>query len=52
MHMKNPCVILEDVFCQGRYSHCRMFCAREIFSYWREIWLERVAAPTKEDATA
>jgi hypothetical protein len=52
MHMKNPCVILEDVFCQGRYSHCRMFCAREIFSYWREIWLERAAAPTKQDAAA
>ncbi len=45
MTMKNPCIILEDVFCQGRYSECRMFCAREIYSYWREIWLERTAAP-------
>jgi len=42
MKMKNPCIILEDVVCQGRYSACRMFCAREIYSYWREIWLERV----------
>lgn len=40
--MKNPCIILEGVVCQGRYSDCRMFCPREIFSYWREIWLERV----------
>lgn len=47
MHMKNPCVILEDVFCRGRYSECRMFCPREIFAYWREIWLERVPAPRR-----
>jgi hypothetical protein len=40
--IKNPCVILESVFCQSRYSACRMFCPRSIYSYWREIWLERV----------
>ena len=45
MHMQNPCIILEDVYCQGRYSYCRMFCPRAIYSYWREIWLERVEAP-------
>jgi hypothetical protein len=43
MNMKNPCIILEDVFCRGRYSECRMFCPREIFAYWREIWLDRVS---------
>lgn len=42
MEMKNPCIILKDVVCQGRYSECRMFCPRAIFPYWREIWLERV----------
>jgi hypothetical protein len=52
MKMKNPCIILEDVYCQGRYSECRMFCAREIFSYWREIWLERTTAPTEPRKTA
>lgn len=41
--MKTPCVILDDVVCQARYSHCRMFCPRSIYPYWREIWLERVA---------
>lgn len=40
--MKNPCIILEGVWCQSRYSDCRLFCPRAIFSYWREIWLERV----------
>lgn len=42
MRMKNPCIILEDVFCRGWYSECRMFCPRAIYQYWREIWLERV----------
>lgn len=40
--MKNPCIILDSVVCQARYSGCRMFCPRSIYPYWREIWLERV----------
>jgi len=42
--MKNPCIILESVVCKSRYSGCRMFCPREIYPWWREIWLERVEA--------
>ena len=41
--MKTASIILEGVFCQSRYSYCRMFCPRAIYLYWREIWLERVA---------
>jgi hypothetical protein len=40
--LKTPAVILESVYCQSRYSHCRMFCPRSIYSWWREAWLERV----------
>ena len=40
--MKNPCIILDEVFCRGRYSGCRMFCPRSLYPFWREIWLERV----------
>jgi hypothetical protein len=40
--MKTPCIVLDTVICQSRYSGCRMFCPRSIYSYWREIWLERV----------
>jgi hypothetical protein len=40
--LKNPSIILEDVFCQSHYSYCRMMCPRSILSWWREIWLERV----------
>jgi hypothetical protein len=42
MHFKNPCIILEGAVCEARYSECRLFCPRAIYSYWREIWLERV----------
>jgi hypothetical protein len=41
--MKNPAVILDDVWCRSRYSDCRMYCPRSIYSWWREIWLERVS---------
>src|SRR5262249_22072086 len=40
--MKTPGIILEGVWCQSRYSNCRMFCPRSIYSWWREIWLERL----------
>jgi hypothetical protein len=43
LRFKNDSVVLEGVTCQARYSTCRMFCPRGIESYWREIWLERVA---------
>jgi len=42
VHMKNPCIVLESVVCQARYSSCRLFCPKEMYPYWREIWLERV----------
>jgi len=40
--LKTPCVILDSVVCQSRYSECRLFCPRSIYPYWRAIWLERV----------
>jgi len=42
--MKTPCIILDSVVCQARYSKCRLFCPRSIYPYWREIWLERIAS--------
>lgn len=46
---KKPCFILDSVICQSRYSDCRMFCPRSIYSYWREIWLERISSQTLEE---
>jgi hypothetical protein len=37
--MKNPCIILEDIVCEGAFTYN---CPREYVCWWREIWLERV----------
>jgi hypothetical protein len=42
LHMKNPCIVLEDVFCRGECTPRRLGCPRAIDSYWREIWLRRI----------
>jgi hypothetical protein len=42
--LKTPAVILEGVWCRSCYSQGRMNCPRSIYSWWREIWLERVEA--------
>lgn len=41
--LKNSSILLEGVWCQSRYSDCRMFCPRSIYTWWREIWLERIS---------
>jgi hypothetical protein len=41
LELKNPCMVLDGAFCRSCYSESRMFCPRAIYSYWREIWLER-----------
>jgi hypothetical protein len=46
MSLPRDCIMLEGVFCKGRLSKDRLFCPRSIPSYWREIWLERVAPET------
>jgi hypothetical protein len=48
LEMKTPCIVLDSVVCESRYSSCRMFCPRSIYSYWREIWLERVESNVQE----
>ncbi|TIN31087.1 MAG: hypothetical protein E5Y31_04185 [Mesorhizobium sp.] len=40
--LRGPAVILEKVWCNSRYSNCRMQCPRAVYPWWREIWLERV----------
>lgn len=42
MEFKNPCIVLDGVFCKGEYSANRILCPRRITAYWREIWLKRV----------
>jgi len=41
INLKNSCLVLEGVECQGRYTR-PLNCPRGFPPYWREIWLERV----------
>ncbi len=50
LKVKQEAILLEDVWCQARYSDCRMFCPRSIHSWWHEIWLERVPESTHNAA--
>ncbi|MCL4721635.1 MAG: hypothetical protein KJ041_06690 [Gammaproteobacteria bacterium] len=43
MEMKNPCIQLEDVYCRAECTAMRLGCPRASNTYWREIWLRRVA---------
>lgn len=52
LHMKNDCIVLEDVVCQSECSHGRLFCPRAIYPYWREIWLRRVDGGPPETAAS
>jgi len=42
LQMKNPCIVLEGVICEGTYT---AMCPRSIYAFWREIWLERLDEP-------
>jgi hypothetical protein len=42
IEIKTDCIMLEGVVCEADYHR---FCPRGIYSYWREIWLERVGDP-------
>jgi hypothetical protein len=41
----SDCIKLEGAVCSGERSTGRWFCAREIYPYFRECWLERVDGP-------
>jgi hypothetical protein len=49
IYMKNPCIVLEGIVCEGAYSAS---CPRAIPAYWREIWLDKVPAPAQAQPAA
>ena len=49
IEIKSDCIILEGVVCAANYYR---FCTRAIYSYWREIWLEKIDAPEDNQVTA
>jgi hypothetical protein len=42
LHTKSPCIILEGSVCLAMYNKSMLFCPRATYSYWREIWLDRI----------
>lgn len=40
--LKTPAIILDGVWCRSLYTSRKMFCPRSIYSWWREIWLDRI----------
>ena len=52
LHMRNPCIVLENIFCEGAFS---ANCPRSIPPYWREVWLDKLddqPAPAGDGAVA
>jgi hypothetical protein len=45
LHMKNPCIVLEGIVCEGAYN---ANCPRAIPPYFREVWLDKVEEGTGE----
>jgi len=41
--MKNPCIMLEGVYCQALYTPYSPLCSRRAPPFFREVWLRRVA---------
>ena len=41
LKLKNDCIVLDKAVCMACYAKYRLFCPREIYAWWREIWLER-----------
>jgi len=51
LRMKQPCIVLEGVYCTAEYTSGRLLCRRAVSTYWREGWLER-AQPSGEGTGA
>lgn len=42
LELKNPCILLDGQICEGVYN---MSCPRGHYTYYREVWLERLGDP-------
>jgi hypothetical protein len=45
LKLPTDCLILEGGVCSGDRTAGCWFCPREIYSFWREAWVERVEEP-------
>jgi hypothetical protein len=49
IEIKSDCIILDGVVCTSDYHR---LCTRAIYSYWRELWLEKIDSPEGAQPTA
>ncbi len=47
--LPNDCWIIEGSVCNGYMSRNRLFCTRQIYGYWREIWLKPAEEPPESN---
>lgn len=43
--LPNDCWIIEGAVCNGLLSRNRLFCTRQIYGFWREVWFRRTDPP-------
>jgi hypothetical protein len=48
LKLPKDCLILDGAVCSGERTAGCWFCPREIYSFWREAWVERVDAPSQQ----
>ena len=46
LKLPNDCWVIEGAVCNGLQSRNRLFCTRQIYAFWREIWLRRAEDET------
>ena len=51
VELASDAYILEGVVCQSYRSDKRWFCARAIYPWWREAWLDPAGTPTDDTST-
>jgi len=45
LKLRNDCVVLDGITCNGLSYKERLFCPRASYYFWREAWLERASEP-------
>jgi hypothetical protein len=45
IEMRRDLIALDGLVCTGDRAEFLWFCRRELYPYWREAWLRRVAGP-------
>lgn len=50
--LRNDCVVLDKITCDGLENRARLFCPRACYYFWREAWLERDGGSLRKQTAA